>query len=104
MPWPDVVKVAALVACGRCCCICHRFCGVKMELHHIRTRSDGGEDTFENCIPLCFDCHADQKSYDFQHPKGNKYTEVELRAHRDAWYGKVNATGPLALDERDLEL
>ena len=30
-----------------------------MELHHIKQVAYGGEDTFENCIPLCFDCHAD---------------------------------------------
>jgi hypothetical protein len=35
------------------------------------------------------------RSYDFRHPKGNKYTEAELRVHRDNWYEKVAAGGGL---------
>ncbi|VFM96752.1 MAG: hypothetical protein BECKG1743D_GA0114223_102274 [Candidatus Kentron sp. G] len=31
-----------LVACGRSCCICHKFCGVRIETHHIKpTHRDG---------------------------------------------------------------
>ncbi len=67
-----------------------------MECHHIVPEEADGEDTFENCIPVCFDCHADMRSYDFKHPKGNKYTESELRLHRDRWYEKVAAGGGLA--------
>lgn len=89
MGFSSKVKEEALVACGRHCCICHKFCGIKIELHHIRLKGDSGEDTFENCIPLCFDCHADMKSYDSKHPKGTKYTEGELKRHRDNWYKKV---------------
>ena len=59
MGFPDKVQAEALAACERCCCICHKFCGTKIELHHIKQKADGGEDTFDNCIPLCFDCHAD---------------------------------------------
>ena len=36
----DVEKL--LVACHRCCCVCHRFCGVKIELDHIIQQADGG--------------------------------------------------------------
>lgn len=53
-------------------------------------------DTFENCMPVCFDCHADMRSYDFKHPKGTKYSTDELRQHRDRWYVKVAAGGGLA--------
>lgn len=60
-----------------------------MELHHIVQIADGGADTFENAVPLCFDCHAEVKSFNPHHPKGSKITENELRAHRDSWYGKV---------------
>jgi hypothetical protein len=35
-----------------------------MELHHIIQKADRGEDTFENCIPLRFDCHSEMMSYD----------------------------------------
>lgn len=34
-----------LVKCKRSCCICHKFCGTKIELHHIKQVAEGGEDT-----------------------------------------------------------
>lgn len=81
-----------MVACGRCCCICHRFKGTKLELHHIALKSEGGTDSFENAIPLCFDCHAEQSSYDAKHPKGTKYQRGELLIHRDNWYARAAST------------
>ena len=92
MGFPDSVAAEAMVACGRSCCICHRFCGTKMELHHIKQKAYGGEDTLENCIPLCFDCHSDMGKADPKHPKGKRYSEEELRLHRDKWYAKVNSS------------
>ena len=89
MGFPQKIAEQVLVDCGRCCAICHKFCGSKIELHHIKQAADGGEDIYENCIPLCFDCHADVKAYDPKHPKGKKYTENELREHRDRWYRKI---------------
>lgn len=89
MGFPQSVSDAAFAACGRRCCICHRFCGTKMELHHIIQVAYGGEDTFENCIPLCFECHADMGKADPKHNKGRKYTEKELVLHRDNWYKVV---------------
>jgi HNH endonuclease len=89
------VKEEVLVACGRHCCICHRFCGLKIEIHHIEFESAGGENIFENAIPLCFDCHADMRSYDAQHPKGTKYSESELKKHRDSWYQKIKESSGL---------
>lgn len=93
------VKEDALVACGRHCCICHRFCGTKIEVHHVKLESEGGANTFENAIPLCFDCHADMRSYDAKHPKGTKYSEAELKRHRDNWYKKVQGAFGLARPE-----
>lgn len=90
MSFPDSVAVEALTSCGRCCCICHKFCGTKIELHHIEQKAYGGEDTLENCIPLCFDCHSDMGKADPKHPKGKKYSIAELKRHRDNWYKKVN--------------
>jgi hypothetical protein len=87
--FPTKIAEQALVDCGRHCCVCHKFCGSKIELHHIEQRADAGEDSFDNCIPLCFDCHADVKSYNVRHPKGRKYSTDELSAHRDKWYAKV---------------
>jgi len=95
----------ALISCGRHCCICHKFCGTKIELHHIVQVKDNGEDTFDNCIPLCFDCHADVKSYNPKHPKGKKYTESELKRHRDNWYKKVeNSLGVISSSDNYINL
>jgi len=62
-----------------------------MECHHIVQPKDGGVDTFENCIPLCFDCHAEVGHYNKEHPKGTKFTPEELRQHRDRWFKKIEA-------------
>ena len=89
MSFPKDIGIRALIACARCCCICHKFCGRKIELHHIEQKADGGKDTFENCIPLCFDCHADMGKSDPLHPKGRQYSKIELKSHRDRWYSKI---------------
>jgi hypothetical protein len=77
-----------------------------MQCHHIQPESNGGENTIENCIPLCLNCHADQSAYDDKHPIGNKYSSEELRRHRKNWYAlvvggataQVLATAPNAVD------
>lgn len=97
MGFPLNVAQRALISSGRCCCICHKFCGIKIELHHIKPKSERGLDTFENCIPLCFDCHAEVKAYNPKHPKGRKFTESELQSHRDNWYDIVKKTGGILL-------
>jgi HNH endonuclease len=104
MGFPAQVRDDALVACGRHCCICHEFCGIKMELHHIIQRAEDGEDTLENCIPLCLDCHADMRSYDHKHPKGIKYTPKELRRHRDNWYAKIKGSPGSSYNDQSREL
>jgi hypothetical protein len=108
MPFGPKIKEDALVACQRCCCICHKFCGTKIEVAHIRAEAEGGPDTLDNAIPLCFDCHADMRSYDFKHPKGNKYSEAELRRHRDNWFervgGNVGVVSNGAVVETDRQL
>ena len=89
MSFPPDVKVRALVACRRNCVLCGRFCGLKIELHHIKQRAHGGKDTFENCIPLCFDCHSEVRMYNSEHPKGTKYSEEELIQRRDIFYQEI---------------
>src|SRR5439155_3001756 len=69
----------------RRCCICHRFCGVKMEMDHIVQAADSGPDTQDNAIPVCFDCHAEIHSYNDRHPKGRKFSAEELEGHKDQW-------------------
>jgi len=77
---------ALLVACHRRCCVCHRFCGVKMEIDHIIPLGEGGPSTRENGIPVCFECHAEIHSYNVDHPRGRKFRAEELRKHRDQWF------------------
>ena len=87
--WPRKVKEEALLASGRRCCVCHIFCGRNIELHHIVMEAKGGSATLENCIPLCFNCHAEAGHYNSEHPKGTKYSSAELRKHRDRWFKAV---------------
>ena len=93
MPFTEPVRIEALVKAARHCCICRRFRGTKIECHHIVQEADGGPDTLDNCIPLCFDCHSDMMNYDPKHPKGTKYRPTELRQHRDGWFAKVADSG-----------
>ena len=87
--WSKKVKEEALVSCARRCCVCHIFSGRNIELHHIVMESKGGDSSFDNCIPLCFNCHAEAGHYNNKHPKGTKYSSSELRLHRDNWYQAV---------------
>lgn len=82
-PAEDVRKL--LVACHRRCCVCHVFCGVKMEIDHIIPSSEGGASTAENALAVCFDCHAEIHHYNVKHPRGRRFTPEELRGHRDQW-------------------
>ncbi|MCH5138165.1 HNH endonuclease [Clostridiaceae bacterium UIB06] len=74
-----------------------------MELHHIKQAADGGDDTLDNCIPLCLDCHAEVKAYDPHHPKGKKYSENELHLHRDKWYEKVALGLSTSIEEKPMQ-
>lgn len=74
-----------LAECHRRCCICHRFCGVKIETDHIQPREQGGADDIENAIPVCFECHAEIHGYNDKHPRGRKFRPGELRYHKKEW-------------------
>jgi hypothetical protein len=103
MPFSNEIKIRAMVACGRRCCICHKFCGNNMEVHHIKAVADGGQDVYENAIPLCFDCHAIVRQYDPRHPKGIRFSEKELSQHRDNWYTIVAQSGGEQRTEKEVE-
>lgn len=80
------IKQDIFVKSARHCCVCHRRTGFNIEVHHIVPQNQGGEDTIDNAIALCFDCHADAGHYFAGHPKGAKLSQEELRKHRDAWF------------------
>jgi hypothetical protein len=85
MAFPEADVAKLLAACHRRCCVCHRFCGVKMELDHIQPKAEGGPDTIDNAIPVCFDCHAEIHAYNDQHPRGRKFKPEELKLHKQQW-------------------
>lgn len=103
--WEDI-KCEVLLKCKRYCCHCERFCGNNIEVHHIKQRCDGGKDTMDNAIPLCFECHAIIGAYSAKHPKGNKYSAKELKRIRDEWYEKAEklSRNPISLSENDMIL
>lgn len=82
-------KERVLIESKRFCALCEHQKGVKIEIHHIVQKSKGGSDDFENLIPLCFDCHSEVKSYNPEHPKGNKFSEKELRERLLKFYKRV---------------
>ena len=99
MAFPSKVAEDALVACGRFCCLCHRFAGTHIAIHHINQKSDGGLDDFDNAIPLCLDCHAEMGTTDAHHPIRKAYSPSELKRHRDNWYKRVAENKPVQPDE-----
>ena len=60
-------------------------CGFKMELDHIDPKANGGPDTIDNAIPVCFECHAEIHAYNDKHPRGRKYRPEELKKHKEQW-------------------
>ena len=74
--FPQKVKDQIFVDTARHCCVCHRYKGVKVEVHHIKQEALGGENTYENAISLCFDCHCDAGHYNPKHPRGTDRKSV----------------------------
>lgn len=89
MGFSKKVSDQALRASGRNCCLCKRFCGTNIETHHIIPSAEGGDNSFDNCIPLCFGCHAIVGGYNPQHPMGRKMQPDELKWMRDQLYEQV---------------
>ena len=86
MPFPKDVRAEALVAAARHCCVCHRYKGLNVEVHHIVPEAQGGSNRVENASALCFDCHASAGHYNPKHPKGTRFSPDELREARDRWH------------------
>lgn len=91
---PEVAE-ELLVKSARHCCLCRKFKGTKIEVHHIIPLANDGSDDPDNGIPLCFDCHADVMSYNAKHPKGRKFRSAELKKHRDQWFILAQTRGVL---------
>ena len=91
MPFPPNIKETALVACKRRCCLCEEHVHIAVECHHIVQEEDGGDNSFDNCIPLCRNCHSYVASYNPRHPVGTQYSENELKKRRNNFYAEMNS-------------
>ena len=86
MPFSQKIRQEIFVLSARHCCVCHKSKGVKLEIHHIAPQQQGGSNTIENAISLCFDCHADAGHYFAGHPKGSIFSPKELLRHKEEWF------------------
>ena len=85
-PFTPEAKVQLLADCGRHCCLCLRWCGRRMQIHHIVPDSEGGGGDYDNGIPVCLDCHAEIES---RSTMGRSFSAAELKLHRDRWFATV---------------
>lgn len=83
------IKEEALVRSGRRCCVCREFKAVGIEIHHIEPEAQSGDNSLDNAIALCFDCHCAAGHYNPDHPRGSKFSPRELRRHRDRHWSDV---------------
>lgn len=109
MPFSPSVTESVLVKAARCCCLCRKFAGVKIEVHHAVQEADGGSNEENNAVSLCFDCHCDVGHYNPRHPKGKKFKPSEVLKHRDAWFalvasGKAGPNNPWPSEDPDVKL
>src|SRR5688572_2035658 len=70
----------------RHCCVCLRWCGQRIQIHHIVADAGGGAGDYDNGIPVCLDCHAEIES---RSNMGRRFTADELKEHRDRWFAIV---------------
>ena len=84
-------KARMFIKSARLCCLCLKQCGTNIEAAHIEDKNKGGSNDESNGIPVCLDCHQEIGGYDSKHPKGNKFSHVELRARRDHIYKLVDS-------------
>lgn len=100
MGFSNKIKDQVLVKSARHCCVCRRYKGVGIEVHHITPSAEGGGDDIDNAIALCFDCHCSAGHYNPKHPRGIKFKPSELLKHRDTWW-KIVESG--AIKSADVE-
>jgi len=92
---PEDVAAQVLAQCGRCCCICRRFKPIRLQVHHIKQRSQGGTNDPDNLIALCINCHIDVHS---KLPFVRRFSEQEQKLSRNNVYQLIR-DGKLVPDE-----
>lgn len=78
-------KIQMLLWCDRNCCLCDKSCGVDIEIAHIGKKED---NSFDNGIPVCYECHSKIGMYNELHPRGNKISCEEIKKRREQIYDK----------------
>jgi hypothetical protein len=81
-PFSENDRIKVLLWCSRHCCLCGKFVGIGIELHHI----DKMSSDIDNAPPVCFDCHAAIGHYNDLAPRGRKYDSRELKERRNQVY------------------
>lgn len=84
--FPQKEAIQRLLWCNRHCCLCDKACGVDIELAHID--NDPSNNSIDNAIPVCYDCHAKLGAYNDRHPRGNKFKIDEITQRREFIYEK----------------
>jgi hypothetical protein len=84
--FPSDVAARLLVKAKRHCCLCLKWCGQRIQIHHIVPDAEGGAGIDDNGVPVCLDCHAEIES---RSNMGRSFTAEELRQHRDNWFATV---------------
>lgn len=101
MGFSKTIRDEALALAARHCCVCHRYKGLAVEVHHIVQLADNGSNLLENAIALCLDCHLAAGHYNVDHPKGSRYSKEELRIARDKWFAIVRQNAiPVPVENR----
>ena len=76
-PFDDEIKKKVLLWSDRHCGLCDKTCGVDIVVVHF---DDPEDNSLDNAIPLCYDCHGKIGRYNPEHPLGTKYKIKELKA------------------------
>ena len=87
-PFSEDIKKKVLLWSDRHCCLCGKPCGVDIEVAHLDNPQD---NSLDNAIPLCYDCHGKSKRYDPDHPIGTKYKIEELKIRREQIFEKYTS-------------
>src|SRR5437867_102376 len=82
MAFPEDGVAQLLADCKRHCCVCWRWCGSKIQLHHILPKKQDGPDEIDNAVPVCMDCHAEIES---KSNMGRHFSQAELLEHKRRW-------------------
>jgi len=80
----EEMRSKMLLWCERHCCFCGRKCTTNIEIHHIDQNPNN--NSFDNLVPLCFDCHGEIERYNPKHPRGSKYRHLEIKTRREQIY------------------